>query len=176
MTYFPTIASSPALWTTLQQALDPPGAGPIWYDGPDSFARRLTLQGYSLVRGPRPVRQVLWIRRLPGRPDEALASLCQARDCLAPGGLILVVELAAAPGPGTGWAARLGVRLGWSHPAQRLARWFLEARLSPVCQRWPQGMRAWLVTCARPGSPNSHVFPVENSRGSDRMPPGPGGA
>ncbi len=176
MTYFPPVVSGPALWTTLQQILDPPGSGLLWYEGPEKIARRLTLQGYTLTHEPRPVRQVLWIRQLPGRPDEALARLAQARDCLTPGGQILVVELAAAPGPRAGWAARLGVRLGWSHPAHRLTRWFLEAGLSPVCQRWPQGMRAWLVTCARPGSRISHIFPVENSRGPDRMPPGQGGA
>ncbi len=175
MTYFPPIPSSGALWTTLQQVLDPPSSGPVWYLGPESFARRLTLQGYTLGEGPGAVRQVLWIRSLPGSETEAVARLSQARGRLETGGRVIVVELAAPPAPWQGRLGRLWVRLGWSLPSDRLVRWFLEAGLSPVCQRWPQGMRAWLVTCSEPGSRFSHMFPVQGSQSADRMPVGPGG-
>lgn len=175
MTYFPPIPPSGALWTTLQQVLDPPTCGPVWYLGPESFARRLTLQGYTLGAGTGPVWQVLWIRGLPRSEAEAVGRLALARELVAPGGLAVVVELAIPPAPWQGRLGRLGVRLGWSHPSDRLARWFLQAGLAPVCQRWPQGMRAWLVTCSRPGSPYSHIFPVQSSQAADKIPMVPGG-
>jgi len=175
MTYFPPIPTSGAMWTTLQQVLEPPSSGPVWYLGPESFARRLTLQGYTLGGGARPVRQVLWIRGLPRFEAEAVGLLGQARELLAPGGRVIVVELSIPPAPRQGRLGRLWIRLGWSHPSDRVARWFLQAGLSPVCQRWPQGMRAWLVTCSQPGSPFSHIFPVQSSQAADKMPVVQGG-
>jgi hypothetical protein len=175
MTYFPPIPSSGALWTTLQQVLDPPSSGPLWYLGPESFSRRLTLQGYTFADGAGPVRQVLWVRSLPASEAAAVGRLVEARDRLVPGGRVVVVELAAPPAPWQGRLGRLWVRWGWSLPSDRLARWFLQAGLSPVCQRWPQGMRAWLVTCSEPGSPFSHTFPVQGSQSAIRMAGDPGG-
>jgi len=167
MTYFPPLSSSPTLWTTLLQALDSPAAGPVWFEGPEAVARRLILQGYTLTRTPAMVRQVLWIRRLPVRADEATARLVHARECLVTGGRVIVVEPSIATGAHTGWMGRLGVRLGWYHPPERLSSWFLGAGLTPVVQRWPQGLRAWVVTCAQPGSPISHIFPSETLPGQE---------
>ncbi|PKN47452.1 MAG: hypothetical protein CVU59_02870 [Deltaproteobacteria bacterium HGW-Deltaproteobacteria-17] len=161
MTYFPLLSSGPALWPTLLQAMDSPAAGPVWYDGPESIQRRLLLQGYELTKGAGTVRQVVWIRRLPVRTGDATARLIQARECLVPGGRVIVVEPSVATGAHAGWLGRLGVRLGWYHPPERLSAWFLVAGLTPVVQRWPQGLRAWVVTCAQPGSMISHLFPSE---------------
>jgi len=163
MTYFPPLSSGPPLWTTLTQVLEPPEAGPVWYDGPEAISRRLILQGYRLTRHPGPVRQVLWIHRLPARASEAAVLLAQARDSLMPGGRVIVVEPSISTVARAGWFGRLGVRLGWLHPAERLSLWFLRARLSPVVQRWPQGLRAWVITCSQPGSPNSHIFPTDST-------------
>jgi len=159
MTYFPPLFSSPPLWSTLQQVLEPPAAGPVWFDGPESIARRLVLQGYQLTRTPENVRAVLWIRKLPSGAAEASALLGHARDSLVPGGRVIVVEPSIQTGFRISWFGRLGIRLGWFHPPERLSRWFLAARLTPVVQRWPQGLRAWVVTCAQPGSPYAHLFP-----------------
>jgi len=172
MPFFPPVHSLPPLKASLLQWMDPPDAGPVWFEGPERLRRMLVLQSYVLVPAG-PVRQVVWVDALPRERRAAVEKLRLAAQNLMPQGRILTFMPAVSPEE-RGWLSKLQVRTGLCVESCAVSAWFLEAALAPVVQAWPQGLRSWVMTAAF-GLPISHVLPVEPSQSSDILPEKKGG-
>ncbi len=165
MPFFPSVRTLPPLPTALRQWMEPPGTGPVGYEGPERLRRALVLQQYQLAAAG-PVRQIVWIDALPRERQSAVEKLKAAASRLLPGGRILVAVPAVSPEE-RGLLAKLQVRLGFCLDSTDVAAWFVESALTPVTQGWPQGLRSWVLTACAPGLPISHLLPVDASQFSD---------